>query len=79
MGNAHQRQKLLPYTIIAAAVNGDVDAIQAVVDHYRGYIACLATRRMYDDNGNPHVCIDDYVRRRLETQLIAKLLMFKVA
>lgn len=32
-------------------------------------------RRMY---GNPHLCVDEELRRRLETKLITKLLTFRV-
>ena len=41
--------KLLPYHIIAAAASGDVEAINMVLKHYEGYIAALATRKLYDE------------------------------
>ena len=41
--------KLLPYHIIAAAASGDVEAINAVLKHYEGYIAALSTRKLYDE------------------------------
>ena len=44
---------LLPYTTIEAAASGDVDAINAVLKHYERYIAALATRTLYDENGSP--------------------------
>lgn len=71
--------KLLPYHIIAAAASGDVEAINMVLKHYEGYIAALATRKFYDEYGNPHYCVDETLRRRLETKLITKILAFKVA
>ena len=43
------------------------------------YIAALATRKLYDECGNPHYCVDETLRRRLETKLITKILAFKVA
>lgn len=69
---------LLPYTIIEAAASGNVDAINAVLKHYERYIAALATRTLYDENGQPHLCVDEEMRRRLETKLITKILDFKV-
>ena len=45
----------------------------------RGYIAKLSTRTMYDEAGNPHLCVDEELRRRLETKLITKILTFKAA
>ena len=48
---------LLPYPVIVAAAHGDVDAINAVLKHYEGYICALSTRRLYDESGQPHnVC-----------------------
>ena len=45
---------LLPYSTIEAAASGNVDAINAVLKHYERYIAALATRTLYDENGVPH-------------------------
>ncbi len=69
---------ILPYTTIEAAASGDVDAINAVLKHYERYIAALATRTLYDENGNPHLCVDEEMKRRLETKLITKILSFDV-
>ena len=70
---------LLPYPVIVAATHGDVDAINAVLKHYEGYIAALSTRRLYDENGCPRMCVDEVLRRRLEVKLTAKILTFDVA
>ena len=48
-------------------------------DIKRSYIAALATRKLYDECGNPHYCVDETLRRRLETKLITKILAFEVA
>lgn len=45
--------------------------------HYEGYIAKLSTRKMYDEFGQTHYCVDETLRRRLETKLIAKTLAFR--
>lgn len=74
-----EKQKLIPFSIIAAASDGDVDAINAVLKHYEGYIVALSKRRVYDENGNGYTIVDETVRRQLETKLITKILMFKVA
>ena len=47
--------------------------------HYAGYIAALSMRTLYDENGNPHLCVDEELRRRLETKLITSILKFNVA
>jgi hypothetical protein len=67
---------LLPYPVIAAASNGDENALHAVVKHYEGYILALSTRRLYDEYGNAHLLLDEELRRELETWLITKILQF---
>lgn len=70
--------RLLPMPVIEAAISGDVEAINTVLKHYAGYIARLSMRELYDEYGNPHLCVDEELRRRLETKLITKLLTFQV-
>ena len=72
-------KEILPFHIVVAASNGDVDAINAVLKHYEGYIASLSLRRVFDDNGNSYTIVDEELRRRLETKIITKILEFKVA
>jgi len=79
MNKAAKTSNLLPYPVIVLAADGDVDAIHAVLKHYEGYIAVLATRKLYDGYGNPHLCVDEDLRRRLETKLITKILTFRAA
>lgn len=71
-----EEKHLLPFHIIKAASEGDAEAIQAVLKHYESYIAKLFTRKMYDEFGQAHYCVDETLRRRLETKLIAKTLAF---
>jgi len=73
------KSRLLPFPVIAAAASGDVDAINAVLKHYEGYIIALSTRRLYDEYGRSYLCVDEGLRRRLETKLITKILTFDVA
>ena len=70
--------KLLSYNIIVSAASGDVEAVNTVLKHYEGYIAALATRKLYDEFGNPHICVDENIRRRLQTKLIATILKFEL-
>lgn len=69
---------LLPFPVIAAATNGNVDAINAVVKYYAAYIAALSMRKLYDENCCSHWCVDEEMRRRLETRLITRILNFKL-
>ncbi len=79
MSNKIKNNHLLSYPVIVLASSGDVDAINTVLKHYEGYIGALSTRQLYDESGNPHLCVDEVLRRRLETKLITKILTFNVA
>ena len=70
--------KLLPFSIIQAASSGDVEAINVALKHYEGYIISLSTRTLYDEFGNPHLCVDENIRRRLQTKLITAILKFEL-
>jgi len=67
----------LPYGVIEAAVSGNIEAINVVLKHYERYIVVLSTRKLYDENGSTHLCVDNELKRRLETKLITKILEFK--
>lgn len=73
-----EEKNLLPFQIIKAASEGDIAAINTVLKHYEGYIIRLSTRKLYDEDGQLHYCVDETLRRRLETKLITKVLEFKV-
>ena len=75
-GNANV--SLLPFSTIEAASSGDVDAINAVLRHYERYMAALATRWLYDENGVEHLCIDGEKLCRMRTKLFTKIIEFKV-
>lgn len=70
------RQGVLPFSIIVSAVQGEPDAVNAVIHHYSGYIAALSTKTSIDAQGNPHFQVDEELRRRLETKLIIAILSF---
>lgn len=72
-----EKTNLLPFHIVKAASEGDAEALQAVLKHYEGYIVKLSTRKLYDEFGQVHYCVDETLRRRLETKLIAKTLAFR--
>ena len=59
------RSSLIPYPVIAAAVRGDPEAVNRVLDHYSGYIAALSMRRGCNQNGNPCFAVDEEIRRRI--------------
>lgn len=59
---------LLPFHII--------EAIQVVLKHYESYIRALSIRKMFDESGHVHYCVDETLRQRLEMRLITKTLEF---
>ena len=76
MNGKTTKNNLVPYPVIVLAASGDADTINTVLRHYDGYIAVLATRRCFDEYGSPHYCVDEGLRRRLETKLITAILKF---
>lgn len=71
------RYKLLPHDTIQAAMQGEPDAVAAVLRHYQGYIAKLSTRCLFDEYGDTYLCVDEAIRHRLEIKLIAGILTFQ--
>lgn len=69
---------LLPISIICLAINGEVDAMNEILNRYTSYINKLSLRVVYDTNGVPHKTVDEYMRRRLETKLILAVTKFSL-
>ncbi|MDL2288988.1 helix-turn-helix domain-containing protein [Oscillospiraceae bacterium OttesenSCG-928-F05] len=69
----------LPMPVIQAAIEGDGEALAAVVKHYQGYIRYLAIRPLKDEYGNEYLCVDEDMRLRLEAKLIHSIVTgFKI-
>lgn len=66
----------LPLAVIEAARAGDAGAVEQVLQYYNGYINKLCTRTLYDDCGQLHVCVDEYMKHRLENKLIYETIPF---
>lgn len=65
---------LLPLSVFADASAGDPLAVERVLRYYEGYIDKLCTRTLYDLDGTPHVRVDEYMKRRLQSKLIRAIL-----
>ena len=74
MVNPNKGRALLPMQVIEAARAGDADAVEQVLRYYEGYINKLCTRTVYDENGCPRACLDEYMKSRLENKLIRAIL-----
>lgn len=70
----YKGRALLPMPVIEAARAGDAGAVEQVLRYYEGYINKLCTRTVYDENGCPHACLDEYMKSRLENKLIRAIL-----
>lgn len=64
----------LPLAVIEVARAGDAGAVEQVLQYYNSYINKLCTRTLYDLDGTPHVRVDEYMKRRLQSRLIRAIL-----
>ncbi|EAC3952700.1 helix-turn-helix domain-containing protein [Listeria monocytogenes] len=69
-------QEVLPFPIIALAVNGDVNAVNHVLKHFEHYIIKLSQKTLFDEMGNPHIHVEPEIKRILETKLIVAMMNF---
>ena len=65
----------LPLAVIEAARAGDAGAVEQVLQYYNGYINKLCTRTLYDSSDIPYVCVDEYMKHRLELKLIHSIIV----
>lgn len=72
-GDRNVRKRVV-YPQILANLDGDIESINATVEHYRGYITKLATRTLYDEYGNNYTYVDEKIERRLELKLITAII-----
>lgn len=66
--------ELLSVSVFEAAHAGDSLAMDKVLWHYEPYINKLCTRKLYDEYGGAHYCLDEYMKRHLEIKLITAIL-----
>ena len=69
------KHPMIPFPVIVRAADGDIEAVNQIVRHYSGFIA---SRSMKDEYRNTHMVVDETLRRRMETRLIAKILSFEI-
>ncbi|MEJ8778408.1 helix-turn-helix domain-containing protein [Pseudogracilibacillus sp. ICA-222130] len=69
---------MIPFSLIVKATDGDTEAINYIVKHYKGYLSKRSLRLMKDEYGNSHMIVDETLRGRLETRLITKILAFEI-
>ena len=75
---AYKGKESLPLSVYVSARAGDPQAVERLLRYYDNYMNCLCTRTLYDEDGYPHLCVDEYMKRCLEIRLIQALsLKFK--
>ena len=68
--SSYKGKSPLPDSVIEAARAGDAEAVERDLRYYSGYMNKLCTRTLYDGSGQPHICLDEYMKRRLQIKLI---------
>lgn len=71
-------RKLPEFEVIQAAMEGDAQAINTILDYFSPYIESECKRRVDEEQDKIRYETDEYMRRRLETKLISKILDFKI-
>ena len=66
------------FSTIQAAIKGDTEAINKVLNYYEGYISKLSTKRYYDKSERKYECVDEDIRRQLQIKLIMQISHFKL-
>lgn len=69
-----ESRKLVPYTVIIAAKNGDPDAMHKILAHYDRVIDFHSQRTVYDEYGNPRTAVDPEIKCRIQTKIIDKII-----
>ena len=69
---------LVPFPLIVKAADGNSEAINQIIRHYRGYMTKRSLRLMKDEYGNQSMVVDEVLCGRMETRLITKILSFEI-
>ena len=67
-----KKKEPVAFEVIEAAIAGDV------VDYFQPYINSRCRRKFIDESGQIKYGIDEYMKRRMETKLITKILSFEI-
>lgn len=73
-----KKKEPIAFDVIKAAIAGDAVAINQIVDYFQPYINSRCRRKFIDESGQARYGIDEYMKRRMETKLITKILSFEI-
>ena len=68
----------IEFEVIQAAIQGDAVSIYQIISYFQPYINARCRRKFKDEFGHEHYMTDEYMKRRLETKLITKILDIKI-
>lgn len=71
-------KKEISLQLIQAAIGGDVDALEAVIEYYHNYIAHIATYEHCDDCGSTYWAVNEELSHRLKTKLVTAVMKFRI-
>ena len=73
-----QYRKMPEFEVIQAAIEGDAEAINQILSYFQPFIKSECRREYKDEFGRIHYVTDEYMKRRMETKLITKILDFEI-
>lgn len=75
---ARKNKEIPEFEIIEAAIRGDAEAINQILSYFEPFIKSKCRRKYRDELDRIHCVTDEYMKRRMETKLITKILDFKI-
>lgn len=69
----------LSYELIERAVSGDETAIKRIISIYEPYINTLASKELYDAEGNEYIGVNVDLKDHLVRKLISLIHTYKLA
>ncbi len=73
-----KHREMPEFETIQAAIEGDAEAINQILLYFQPFIKSECKREYRDEFGGIHYVADEYMKRRLETKLITKILDFEI-
>ena len=66
------------FETIQTAIAGDAEAINQILSYFQPFITSRCKRGCKDEFGRVHYVPDEYMKRRMETKLITKIMDFEI-
>lgn len=66
------------FETIQSVIEGDAEAINQILSYFQPFIKSECKREYRDEFGRIHYVADEYMKRRMETKLITKILDFEI-